>query len=251
MAVQRPLTILAFPIAGGTMTADNSHLKARLASIQGSPFFQGLSPSDCDQIAAKACDQNFLRKQIIFREGDPVNFIFLLASGQVKVTRLSRDGSEVILGVAQPGDVLGGLGSSFGGVHLASAQALKDCSLHAWRSHDMDEFENRFAPLRRNNARILAERLRLLEERFRELATEPVSPRLASTLLRLLPPSSRGNSGEKIDLTYEELACMIGTTLFTVSRLLSDWKSRGLIHTGRRSIVIKDRKGLSDLAESA
>ncbi|MCX7976575.1 MAG: helix-turn-helix domain-containing protein, partial [Bellilinea sp.] len=52
-----------------------------------------------------------------------------------------------------------------------------------------------------------------------------------------------------LPLSRQDLAEMIGTTLYTVSRTLSQWESKGLIHTSREQIIILYPHGLVKIAE--
>ncbi len=82
--------------------------------------------------------------------------------------------------------------------------------------------------------------------RFRELATEPVAKRLARALLRLAP------AGEaELALTRQDLAELTGTTLYTVSRIISGWEQEGLVRSGRRRIAISDAAQLRRRIEEA
>lgn len=97
----------------------------------------------------------------------------------------------------------------------------------------------------------MADRLQQLEERFRELATEQVAPRLARMLVRLLQHVGRPmESAVRVDLSRDELAQMTGTTLFTVSRLLSQWEERGIVRTTRGAVMVQDLRHLCELTES-
>jgi CRP-like cAMP-binding protein len=87
--------------------------------------------------------------------------------------------------------------------------------------------------------------LRELEERFRELATEQVAPRLARQLIRLQEQAHPPQNGKvEIGLSREGLAQMTGTTIYTVSRLLSDWQAHGLLNSRRESVIISDVQSL-------
>jgi CRP-like cAMP-binding protein len=89
-----------------------------------------------------------------------------------------------------------------------------------------------------------------LEERFRELATERVAPRVARQLVRLLPQIGRPADGAiEVGLSHQELALMTGTTLFTLSRLFSAWETRGLVKPRRGAVTISDVQTLSAIAE--
>ncbi len=91
-----------------------------------------------------------------------------------------------------------------------------------------------------------------MHARFRELATERVERRVARALLRLASQAGRRLAdGVLIDLplSRQEIAEMTGTTLFTVSRLLSEWERRGMIDAGRERVVIRNPHELVLIAE--
>ena len=134
---------------------------------------------------------------------------------------------------------------------VLGAQCLGQCQLLTWEARNFAALEEQIPVVRRNALAILAERLYSLEERFVELATERVAPRLARMLMRLLEQGSRSSQGiYRIDLSHEDLAQMIGTTLFTVSRLFSDWEEQGVVQTQRKAVVVLNPTGLAALAEA-
>ena len=86
----------------------------------------------------------------------------------------------------------------------------------------------------------VAGRAQEFQSRLREVATERVPQRLAHMLLRLARQAGRPvANGTLIDfpLTRQDLAEMIGTTLYTVSRLLTEWSERGIVEIGRGQAV--------------
>jgi CRP-like cAMP-binding protein len=103
-----------------------------------------------------------------------------------------------------------------------------------------------------NAVRILANRVREFQDRVRELSTERVERRIARALLRLVRQAGKKvPEGVLIDLplSRQDLAQMTGTTLFTVSRTLSQWESRGIIQSGRERVIICFPHGLVSIAE--
>jgi len=91
--------------------------------------------------------------------------------------------------------------------------------------------------------------LRELEERFRELATERVAPRVARQLIRLQDQAGPQKGHAEIGLSREGLAQMTGTTLYTVSRLLSTWEAHGLVNSRREFVMIRDVRSLRKVFE--
>jgi CRP-like cAMP-binding protein len=98
--------------------------------------------------------------------------------------------------------------------------------------------------------KILSQKLLDLEERFREVATEKVGPRVARQVMRLMEQIGQPvDDGVEIGLSRENLAQMTGTTLFSVSRLLSAWQSRGIVRLGREVATICDVQSLRAIAK--
>jgi CRP-like cAMP-binding protein len=90
-----------------------------------------------------------------------------------------------------------------------------------------------------------------MQERYRELATEKVERRIARALLRLTAQMGVKASDGAIELAFtrQELAEMSGTTLYTVSRILSEWERQGLVEAGRERVMIRSPHGLVQIAE--
>ncbi len=123
---------------------------------------------------------------MLYFEGDPIERVFLLTSGSVKITKLGRGGVEVILRLAARGDSLNAEGLIWCGKYCATAQVLRPCRALVWDARVFKDLVERFPVLHENLVAILSDHLRELEDRFREAATGRVGPRLALQLLRLL-----------------------------------------------------------------
>jgi CRP-like cAMP-binding protein len=130
------------------------------------------------------------------------------------------------------------------------AQALRVSTALSWDTAVFEGLSLRYPTLRRNVARILCQQLEELEERFREVSTEKVAARLSHQLVRLLNQVGlRVNGKVEISLSREELAQLTGTTLFTVSRLLSEWDQQGIVSTRREAVAVRDLQALVELSE--
>lgn len=239
-------------VAEEPLRSHTPELDLRVAFLQQAPLFRGLTPAQCYEAARRARDRRFTRKQLLFREGEPADDGSLLGTGRVKITQLAAGGQEVIQRLVGPGEVIGGVGLPPGGGYPVTAEALEVSHALFWDRPNLDRLFDRYPLLYRNALRIVAERLRNLEERFRELATEKVPQRLGCTLLRLVGQIGRpSEGGVLVSLSREELAQMTGTTLFTVSRLLCQWESQGVVRTRREAIVVDHTSKLIAIARGA
>jgi CRP-like cAMP-binding protein len=222
------------------------------AAVESAPLFTGVPPEDFRRISAKARLKRFARGEMLYLEGDTVKQVLLLISGSVKITQLGPKGIEVILRLGVSGDALDVVSLFSPGRHCTTAQAVRACGALVWDAGIFQALMECVPVLYQNMIRFTCGHLRELEERFRELATERVAPRVARQLIRLHEQVGSRPKGEvEIGLSREGLAQMTGTSLFTVSRLLSAWETDGLVNSRRESVMISDVRSLRRVFEES
>lgn len=220
--------------------------------VRRSPLFAGLTPSECREIVSAAHEKHFARRQTIFVKGDLVQQVILLTSGAAKTVQITASRAEVILGLRGPGELVETVGLRPQHRHRSMAQAVVSSTAFVWDAAAFETFSQRSMHLRRNITHILCQQVQELEERYREMATEKVAARLSLQFVRLIPRVGRRVDGDiEIRLTRKELAQLTGTTLFTVSRLLSDWNQRGIVRTHREAVSVRNFEALAQLSEGA
>jgi CRP-like cAMP-binding protein len=228
-----------------TLEVRNSPYRHECPAAERPQLFNGILPGDYSGISATARTREYARGEMLFVEGDSVSRVILVTAGFVKMTQLGNTGAEVILRFCGPGDVLGAVSQHVTVKHRTTAQAFRQCRALVWEARAFQDMVARFPILHENMVRILGEDLLELETRFREVATEKVGPRVARQLVRLLEQIGRPVNGEvEVCLSREDLAQMTGTTLFTVSRLLSAWEARGMVKPRREAVTVCDVESL-------
>jgi CRP-like cAMP-binding protein len=216
-----------------------------LSVAERPPLFCDMPAGDYAAISAAGRVKEYPRGEMLYNEGDYIQQVLLLTAGFAKTTQLGPGGAEVILRFSVPGDVLGAVCLFSNGRHSTTAQAFRPCRALVWDASVFDVLLNRFPILQQNMVRVLGDDLRELEERFREVATERVAPRVARQLLRLTGKIGQTCNGSvEVGISREELAQMTGTTLFTVSRLLSAWEADGIVAPRRQAVTISDAERL-------
>ena len=216
------------------------NLTQRAALMSSCALFAGLTIPQCVQLAQSARAHTFGRDELLFDQGEPIRQVFLIESGYAKLTQLSSNGSEVIMWLRGPNDLVDVFGIPARPIHSCSARVVAKCRCLVW---DWTILESSpLSPLiERNMGRILSERIGELEERFREVATEKVSNRVACALVRIAKQLGKtSQEGTEIFLCREELAQLTGTTLFTISRLMTKWSELGLVKPRREAVLVRD-----------
>jgi CRP-like cAMP-binding protein len=178
---------------------------------------------------------------LFFSEGDQADAFFVLTSGRVKLSQMTPEGHQVVLRLIGPGDAFGGVGAFGGPTYPVSAEAVDASVALAWTSAAMRHLFETESTIALNALLFVSGRLHDLQRLYRQLMTERVERRVARALLRLVHDAGRRvDAGIEISfpISRQDIAEMTGTTLYTVSRLLSGWEERGIVQSSRQHIVL-------------
>jgi CRP-like cAMP-binding protein len=216
------------------------------------PLFAALDDAALSEIKAAARTRTVEAGSSFFREGDRAEAFYVLDRGSVKLTQLTPEGHQVVLRLIGPGDAFGGVAAFGGSTYPITAEAVTDSWALEWLGADMARLMERYPRLAVNALQVVATRLHELQVQYRQLATEKVERRVARALLRLVQQAGRPvESGVLIDLplSRDDIAQMTGTTLYTVSRIISRFEENGLLEAGRQRMLIRNSLGLATIAD--
>ena len=189
------------------------------------------------------------KKGIIYTQGEPADAIFYLQKGKVKLSVVSKQGKEAIIGLLGPGDFFGE--GSIAGQHLrmSTALAMTECSVVRIEKkammqvlHEQHEFSDLFV------AYLLARNVRYEEDLVDQLFNSS-EKRLARILLLLARFGKEGRPEQVIPaITQETLAEMVGTTRSRVNFFLNRFRKLGFIeyngemqvHSSLLNVVLHD-----------
>jgi len=236
--------------ASGEASTRESNIAERVVMMCASALFSGLTSSECVEIASCARARTFARDELLFTQGQSSRNLVMIQTGSVKLSQLSPNGNEVILRMTGSGDSVGMPAESASSSHSCSARAMEKCHTLVWEYARLQGLLAQYPQIGRNISQILSNQLDELQERFREVATEKVAQRVAFALLRLVKQVGKpAKGGVEVALSREELAQMTGTTLFSISRLLSKWGEEGFVLPKREAVVVLDSKRLGQVSE--
>jgi CRP/FNR family cyclic AMP-dependent transcriptional regulator len=190
-------------------------------------------------------------RQVIYLPGDRAQGVHFLASGRIKISKVTRDGKELTLAYRSEGDFFGEPCLLDGGPREEMAEAM-DASITVEIPRDvLDGLLKQDGGAAYKFARALILRRKDLETRVEQLIFKDVGAKLAELLLNL--GHEHGISDERglmvgLKITHQEMANLIGSTRETVSLTLSQFKRKGLIQTEGRRVILADQEGLKALA---
>jgi CRP/FNR family transcriptional regulator, nitrogen oxide reductase regulator len=220
--------------------------------VRGFPFFRNLPEDDLGSVLRTAQTRRIPRKAAVFSQGDAAREFFVLLHGHLKVTQTTPDGRQIIVRIVEPGELYG-MAVAIGRTdYPATATAMEDSITLAWPSSAWAGMVARVPALAANALQTIGQRVQEAHIRVRELSTEEVERRVAHLLLRITH-STGEEPTEAVSVPFpisrEDIAELTGTTLHTVSRVLSGWESQGLVAGGREQVTIRDPARLRLIAE--
>jgi len=119
-------------------------------------------------------------------------------------------------------------------------RALEPCTVLCWEADEFHKLSMEFPAIGGNLQRILQARLAELEERYCELALDPVLLRLACTVRRLMLSIGKEDAeGIYIGISRMDLGKMTGITKFTISRIITEWTNDGMVLPLREALIIR------------
>jgi CRP/FNR family transcriptional regulator, cyclic AMP receptor protein len=190
--------------------------------------------------------RRFPRGDALFHQGDDPGMVLIIHSGRIKVSVVTPDGHDVMLGYLQPGTVLGDLAALDGEPRSTTAIAIDAVEalgvpMLAFRTL-LDERPG----IMRALALIAAQRLRLADRQRVEFAAYDVLGRVARRIDELAESGTETAEGIEIDagLSQEDLAAWTAASREAVSKALGAMRTLGWIETRRRVIVVLDRGAL-------
>ena len=219
---------------------------------QASEFFRTLSTAALADFESLAIRQTYEPREVLFEEKDNPSRVFVLLEGQVKLSMNSADGRRLILRIAGPGELPGLTCVLSGKEYEMTAEVLCPCKIASMRRQDFLGFLLRHPEAYASVARDLSQEYTRACEQLRTVGLAATAPaKLARLLLELCGGAQQAERGTQVrlTLTHGEIGECIGTSRETVTRTLSDFKSRHLLDFRGSTLMIHNRMALASYAE--
>lgn len=215
--------------------------------LQKTALFANLSEGEIHALSARVTRRHFERGELLFNEGDACSGLFLVASGKIRIFKISPAGREQVLAVEVPGSSFAELPVFDGGKYPASASALEDAEVLFISRKDFQNYCREHPEVALKVLAVVGGRLRRLVAIIEELSFTTVRQRLISVLLRLAQQTGTATKqGIRMEMakSHQELAAELGTVRELVSRNLSRLQAEGFLELDGRTIIVKDLAGL-------
>lgn len=221
-----------------------------IALLKGIPLFAAMSPEQLSPLVGRLERRTYHKGQMILRQGDEGNSLFVIVAGRVRIFTLSPDGYELSVSIVDQGNFFGEMALLDGEPRSANVEAMQRTEvlvLHrqAFRNHLLS---NPIAAI--HVIETLSQRLRHTTESAEELVSLTVPQRVVRKLLDLVERygvQQRDGVLIDLDLSQEAFASLAGTTRESANRVLSRLREQGVVQIERVRIRVLDPEKLEEM----
>lgn len=203
-------------------------------------IFSALSPAEKEQVGQLAIKKIYKKNEVIFREGEVADSIYLIKSGRVRVYKISDEGKELTLDFFNAEDILGESMFFENSLHTMSAIALADTFICCCtRELFLMLLQNPQSSLK--IIQYLAQKSNNYTEHLSRIAFMDVRSRIIDLLYRLAEkygtPSPVGLT-LSIDLTHQDIGSLVNASRVMVTNILGELRKEKLVDINSHRITI-------------
>lgn len=218
---------------------DNSEIVDALSKTD---LFGALDADFVAHLADHAAEVAYRKGQIIFREGDQGDALYVIARGAVKVFLKADQREEMVLVTLHAPETFGELALIDSGPRSASTEALEDTTLVMLKRGDLLTLFHDIPQLMDALLKVVGRSLRRLTGQTADLVFLDLEGRVAKLLVQLA--DQRGepvDGGVVLDLamTQTDLAGMVGGSRQSINQILHAFQNRGYLELQRQRVILK------------
>ncbi len=220
-----------------------------LQAVRTVPIFRGLTAEDQRRVATLAILRDYARGDYLWREGDSAEALTLIVRGRVKIVRAAESG-DVILEIFGEGEPVGAIAVYNYIPYPASAVCLEPVTLLALPRRDYFELLDRQPDFARAIIRELTKLVLALTRKVEEMRGQRVEVRIAQlfiTLAERMGKETKRGIEIPIQLSRQEVADLVGTTVESAIRVLSRWGHEKVVITEEGRFLIPSRDRLAQV----
>ncbi|MDT3358221.1 MAG: Crp/Fnr family transcriptional regulator [Spirochaetota bacterium] len=209
------------------------------------PIFQHLDPSEIKRVQRLILQRELEADEVLFREGDASENLYIVRSGSLKLVRYSVDGREMLLDTLFPGDFYGSDGLFAPGTVQESAIAEQGCGICMIQGEELKQLMLADPSISLKVMTYLNTKLDQYRQQLEMLSTKDVTKRICMYLHQRVVRSASA----ELFLSQEDIGNATHLTKETVNRKLAVLQEQQIIRiTGKKKITIADLAKLKELA---
>lgn len=212
--------------------------------------FKNISNNEIEALIKESSLKSYHKGEYIYKEGSRINGCYFLYSGIVKIFQTGLEGKDQIVRIGKEGDIFGFRSVIRKESACTSVETLSDSILCYIPNRTLIDTIANTPGFAFEIMQIACKELGEANRYIKDIAQKSVKSRLAEILLQISHDFGTDSDGSlKLSLTREDLSNFIGTATETLIRLLSEFKTEGLVEAKGRKIKIVDPEKLKRIAD--
>lgn len=209
------------------------------------PLFAKLKEAGLKRLARDFRRREFAKGDVIFRQNDPSQALYLVIEGKVRIFKVTPAGHETSINIFSSGDILGEVACVDTKPRSATAIAIARCVVWEMDGETFVGHMQAQPELSLQMARLLAAKLRWTAAYAETVAQFDATGRLLHILLlynEQFGEELEAGKRYQLDLSLgqTDLASLVGIRRERVNRLLREWHLQGLLEYQAGKIIILD-----------
>jgi CRP/FNR family cyclic AMP-dependent transcriptional regulator len=217
--------------------------------LKNCDLFERLSAEQIAEVESRSRFRAFDRGSLIYLPTDASESVLLLTSGRIKIYHITSEGKQASLAIIDPGELFGELAVFENGPREEFAETMEKSTVVLIPASLIHGLMEQHTHVSLGVTRLMGLRRQRVERRLKSLLFRSNRERLISLLLELAENYGRTNPDGLligIKLSHQELANMIGSTRETVTVLLGELQSEGLLAIQRRQVILRNPTRLAE-----
>ncbi|MBC9784554.1 Crp/Fnr family transcriptional regulator [Heliobacterium chlorum] len=213
--------------------------------------FTVLNEEILQSLAPLISERTLKKRQPLLQEGEPIEDVYFLHQGKVRLAKMNSDGQEKVVAIVNPGEIFGEIAAFDDGPSPYTAETMEEVTVSRMGLDDFRALVKAHPSLAMACLQVEARRLRQAYRHMKNLALLDTYGRVSARLYKLTKDYGvPEKEGTRIDfnLTRQELAQLVGTSRETVSRILAEFERLGIVEVDRHTITVKNLEELKQWA---
>ncbi|GBD05237.1 CRP-like cAMP-activated global transcriptional regulator [bacterium HR20] len=222
--------------------------QTKLWYLKNFDIFGELDAESMEQLERMTTSEEVRKGELLYFPAQPSRAVFFLKRGHIKISRFDENGREMIVDILGPGEIFGEIFEEGAGTSAYdTAETLDDVLICAISPEDFRLLLSRHPEASFELVKQVGFRLRRIERRLIDYLNCDVVTRLVRLLVSLAEDFGKIRQGIVIislPLSHSEIAMLIGASRQTVTSLLTQLRSEGILEYSRHQIILKQYEDL-------
>ncbi|WP_078429798.1 Crp/Fnr family transcriptional regulator [Alkalihalobacterium alkalinitrilicum] len=206
------------------------------------PSHFGQLPPEVNELIKR---KSYKKGSNIIFQGDPAKNFYYVHNGKVKATIVRPDGTEKVFAFSESGQFFADVPFFQQSNHWYTVVAIELTTVSEFSKDDMETIIRIHPEFVFSLMQSISQKVWMLSNQMMTLTFDPTEVRLARIIVEILNRKPEGI--QSLSITHQELSSILGTSRVMVTKILNDWRVRGIVDLRKGALSINDLQALKQI----